>query len=67
MVIFFRLRGAVRCKKVKNKNFYGTFFLAVSPFPVIIRAGNVSGFVFLRSREKEKFEKNLKKKVSFLL
>ena len=35
-------------KKKKRKIFYGTFSLAVFPFPMIKRAEKVSGFVFFR-------------------
>ena len=47
---FFRLRGAVGCRKVKKKkkNFYKTFSLPVFLFPVIKRGEKVSGLFFFR-------------------
>ena len=61
---FFRLRGAVGCKKVEKKNkikkgkfFHWTFSLEVFLFLLTQRAEKVSGFVFFRERRAKMLNK----------
>ena len=68
---FFRIRGAVGCKKVKKKKkekrkiFHGTFSLEVFLFPVTQRAEKVRGFVFFLERRGKMLNKFKKKRKFF--